>query len=185
MTIICDKYIPSVKNKLTSCKFSPIFHEKTTALMPLFYQINVYSVKKTLLSCLYFPILHEKTSSLILLFCPKNVHSVKRKLVLFPFCPIFTEKSLLSWSYFVRNGHSLKTQGHTWSKKVHSLKKQGAIRSFFRIFHENPPSVMPIFCQKNVNSIETIIYNWPKMSLGCDFFQLFTKYSMLSCQYFV
>ena len=108
--------------------------------------------------------------------------------------------SKANWSYahfvrfsrknhdFVRNGPFSKkhcSQGHTWSKKFHSLKKQGAVRSLFRIFHENPPSVMPIFCQKNVNSIETIIYNGPKMSLGCHFFQLFTKYSLLSCQYFV
>ena len=58
-------------------------------------------------------------------------------------------------------------------QKIHSLKNTALSCHFFQIFHEKPPAVMPIFGQKNVNSVKTTLYYGPKKSIGCPFFSIF------------
>ena len=70
-------------------------------------------------------------------------------------------------------------------KNLHSLKNTMLSCNFFQIFHEKPPSVMPIFGKKNVNSVITTLQYGTKKSIGCPFFRYFTKKSLLSCPYFV
>ena len=69
----------------------------------------------------------------------KKVHSLKN--------------TLLSWSYFVK-------------KNDYALKNTVLLCHFFQIFHEKPPAVMPIFGQKNVNSVKTTLYYGPKKSMA-------------------
>ena len=45
MSIVCDKNIPCQKQAFLM-SFLPIFHEKTTALMPIFCEINVHFLKR-------------------------------------------------------------------------------------------------------------------------------------------
>ena len=119
--------------------------------MHIFGQNNVNSVKTTLyygpkksIGCPFFFQFFTK-KSLLPYFVKKKVHSLKNTLLL---CP-----------YFV--------------KKLSILSKTMLPCHFFQIFHEKPPAVMPIFGQKNVNSVKITLYYGPKKSIGCPFFPIF------------
>ena len=64
-----------------------------------------------------------------------------------------------------------------WKKKRPFSQKHSAlitlISFFFRIFHEKPPAVIPLFDQKNVNYVKTKFYYCRKSQLDGLFFRFF------------
>ena len=119
---IWSKNVNSVKTTLfyghksqKDALFVPLFHEKITALMLIFYQKYVYSLKT---HCSYTDI------------SQKNVHSLKNTVLS---CVFF-------FKFFIKNSCC---RAHDWSK--------------------------------NVNSVKTTLYSWPKKSIWCPFFLYLTK----------
>ena len=47
-------------------------------------------------------------------------------------------------------------------KKRTLSQKHSALISFFQFFHEKPPTAMPIFDPKKVNSVKKTLYYGPK-----------------------
>ena len=112
----CQNYKILWAKKVNRMPFFPIFHEKMTFLMPIFYQKNVYSLKHTMLSSPHFvkktSILSKTQCSHVIFFkffmknpqfhahiWPNNFNSVKTTLYFGPKkiigCPsflVFTEK---------------------------------------------------------------------------------------------
>ena len=86
------------------------------------------------------------------------------------FFRFFTKKSLLSCPYLFKK-NSLKNTLLSCPYKRPFSQKHGALMSFFQIFHEKAPVVMPILGQKNVISVKTTLYYGKKKSVGCSFFQ--------------
>ena len=79
-----------------------------------------------------------------------------------------------SWSYIhilSKKRQSLKKttafMARFCQKNLHSLKNTMLSCNFFQIFHEKPPSVMPIFGKKNVNSVKTILYSFKITVFSC------------------
>ena len=123
------------------------------------------------------------------------------------FFRFFTKKLLLSCPYYVNKRPFSKK--HTallaifCQKNFHALTNTVLSCHFFQIFHEEHPTVMPVFGQKNVNSAKTTLYYGPTKSIGCPFFPIFyeklpalmtifcqknvhsLKNKLLSCLYFV
>ena len=99
---------------------------------------------------------NEKITASMPIFCKKNVHSR------------------------INISHD-----HILSKKRRSSQKHGASFHLHQIFHEKTHAVMPILCQKSLNSVKTTLYYKLKKSIGYPFYRFFTKSSMLSCPYFV
>ena len=173
---------PFSKNKLLSCA---CFVMQTSIL------------SKTLCSDVnFFHILNEK----LLLSCPylvqKNVNSAKTRLYFGPkkskgclFFRFFTKNKLFSCPYIAKNNvHSLKTRcfhAHIFQKYVHYLKNTVLSCHFFQFFQENPPSVMPIFVPKNVNSVKITLYYGLKTSIGYSFFPIFQEKITVFIPYFV
>ena len=135
--------------------------------MPIFCQKNVHSHENTLLSYHFFQKCHEKPSIVMPLFGQK-----KRQ-----FCQNYTilwakkVQRMLFSCYFSRknycsNAHVSKRR--PFSKKRISLmlifcrKNAKSLKNlschFLQILHEKFPAVMPIFDQKNVNSVKTTLY---------------------------
>ena len=93
------------------------------------------------------------------------------------------EKSLLLCPYFVKSGPFSKKHSALKAilcQKKYILSKKGSEVIFSNLSWKSP------FCHAYIwsknNSAKTTLYNGPKMSLGCPFFQLLTKKSRLSCQ---
>ena len=142
--------------------FSSIFHEKITALMPIFCHKTFLSPKKLTTVLPYFvkklSIFSKTQCSNVIFFqifmknpllsCPylvqKKVTSVKTTLQYRPKkskgCPFFSPR------FFTKKISALMPI--FCQKNVHSLKNSGALMSFFQIFYQKPPALMPIFGQK-------------------------------------
>ena len=78
----------------------------------------------------------------------------------------FSKKTLLSCSYFVKKTSTL-------SKTLYSHV------IFVQLLHKEPPAVMPIFDQKNVNSVKTTLYYGSKKSIGYPFFRFVKEITSL------
>ena len=154
--------------------FVPLFHEKITALMPIFYQKCVYSLKNTLLSCPY--------------------QSKKR-----PFSQKHGALMCFFFKFFMKNSCC---RAHDWSKNVNFVKtnlyfgpkkSQDALFSYFslknycsyvnilskkRPFSRKKQLSSPRFAKKTSTLLKT------NFSHVC-FFLIFHKLPILSCRYFV
>ena len=126
-----------------------------------------------MLSCHLFQSFLKKALLYYPYLVKKNVNSVKTKLYYAPKksirCPFFqclTKKSLLSCPYLVKKTKNFwKTRcshAHVLSKIRPFSQKYSAPMSFFSNFHGKSLPVMPIFGQKNVNSVKTTLYYRPK-----------------------
>ena len=126
-----------------------------------------------------------------------------------PFIFDFSRKNHCSHALILpKNVHSLKKHNaftHIFFKNryVHYLKNTVLSCHIFQIFYENPPAVIPIFVQKNVNYVKTTLYCGLKKAIGCPFFPIFhekiyalmpifcqqnvhsLKKTLLQCRYFV
>ena len=135
---IWSKKVNSVKTTLfyghksqQDALFVPLFHEKITPLMPIFYQKYVYSLKNTLLPC---PYQSKKTSILSKTRC---------------FHVLFFLK------FFMKNSCC---HAHDWSKNVnfvkttHYLGPKRSLDALFSYLSRKSTALMSIFCQKNVHS---------------------------------
>ena len=103
--------------------------------MHIFGQKLVNSVKTTI----YYGPKSPKNAFFSTIFNEKN-----RFPHLIPICyqkNVYSLKNLISCPYFV--------------KKRPFSQKHSFFISFLKILHEKPPAVMPIFAQKNVNSVKT------------------------------
>ena len=79
--------------------------------------------------------------------------------------------------------HSPKTlysHAHILSQKRLFSHKHWALMSFFHIFHEKPPVIMPIFGQINVSSARLDYIVGQKSHMMPYFFQFYRKKSLLS-----
>ena len=90
------------------------------------------------------------------------------------------------------------SHAHISSKNVNSLKKLCSHIISLQIYDEKPYAVIPIFGQKNVNSVKTAQYYGPKKVNKMPTFSIFHEkipalmpifckkrpFSKLSCQYF-
>ena len=92
----CQNYTIFLAKKVDRMHFFPIFHEKisplmpiffkntyipkTTAFIPIFCQQNVHALKNTLLSCHIFKIFYETPLHVMPIFGQQNVNSVKTTL---------------------------------------------------------------------------------------------------------
>ena len=142
---------------------------------------NVHSLKNVVFSCHFFSNITWKTLASRSYLIKKNLNYVKTKVYYGPknsigslFFKFLTKKSLLSCLYFVKK--------RQFSRKLTALmpifcqkkrpfsQKHSAPMSFFSNFHEKSLPVMPIFGQKNVNSVKTTLYFGPKKSIGYLFF---------------
>ena len=127
---------------------------------------------KHLVSC---PCLVKKTSILSKLHYIMGQKSQQDAL----FFRFFTKKLLLSCPYYVNKRQFSKK--HTallaifCQKNFHALTNTVLSCHFFQIFHEEHPTVMPVFGQKNVNSAKTTLYYGPTKSIGCPFFRFVMK----------
>ena len=102
--------------------FEPIFCKKptfknNTVVMPISCRKKVHPLKNIMLICHFLQICHEKTPAFMPVFGYKKFNSVKTKLyygltksIGFPFFGFFVKILMLSYPYFVKNVHSLKTR---------------------------------------------------------------------------
>ena len=122
-------------------------------------------------------------------FCQNYIRLWSQKVNRMAFLPIFDKKSLLSFPYFVKiNVYSLENKRLSCPylvKKRQFFQKHGALIYFFYNILQKTPAVMPIFGQKT--SILSKLHNimGQKKLIGCTFFPIFTKKSMLPFPYFV
>ena len=153
--------------------------------MPIFIKKRPFS-KNKLLSCAYFVI---QTSILYKILCSDVIffHNFRQKPLVS--CPYLVKKNFNSaptrlyygpksqrdafFFDFSRNIHCSHSLILPKISKIRPLpQKHDALMSFF---HENPHAVMPIFIQKNVNSVKTTIYYELKTSIGYSLFRFFKK----------
>ena len=169
----------------------PIFGQKMSILSKLHYIIGQTCHPS------FFPNFHKKYCSHAQILS-KNVHSLKN--------------TMFSHSYFVKNVHPLKytefsrhffkifmknpcCNAFIWWTNVKFVKITifyGPKKSTFSNYHEEMTALMPIFCQKNINSLKKIAL----MPVFCQKtsilsktrqFQVifFSTKTSISCPYFV
>ena len=125
--------------------------------MPIFCQKTSILTKTLCLHVIIFSIFLWKTPS-------SHAHIWSKK-------PPFCENDTLLWAKKVNSMH----WAHILSKKRPLSQKHNALVTFFSIFHEKPPAVMPIFGQKNVNSVKTTLYYGSKKVNRMPFFSDFSQ----------
>ena len=150
MPIFYKRNVHSQKYRVLFLYF-PIFHEKTTSLMPIFCWKNVHLQKTSCSYALFFPNFTKK----LLLSCP---YSVKKR--------SFSKKHAALMPIFCQ-------------KNVHSLKKRYSHLIFFNFFYEKPLLSCTYLIKIIVNSVNTTLYHGPKKSIRCSFFPIFHKKSLL------
>ena len=159
---ILSKYVQSLKNTALMSFFQN-FHEKLSAVKPIFGQKNVNAVNTTL--C-YGP----------------------NKSIWCPFSWFFTKNN---WSHArILSKKRPFFKNHTaimpifCQKKPKSLKKYVlSFHIFFQILTEKPPVVIPVFGQKT-SILSNYIILWKKKSIRCLFLDFHEKV-LLSCPYLV
>ena len=162
---IWSKNVNSVKTTLfyghksqKDALFVPLFHEKITALMLIFYQKYVYSLKT---HCSYTDI------------SQKNVHSLKNTVLSCVFFfQIFHKKLLLSCTWLVKKCQFCQNYTLFWAKKVNMM-------SFFPISHKKKYCSYVHILSKNVHSLkrnsshlhyQKNVYSLKNTVLSCLFF---------------
>ena len=139
------------------------FHEKPPAVMPILGQKNVnsdkttkcYGPKKSIGCRIFFKnVYFHKNTAFIRVFCQKNVYSLKTQcchVICFYF---FTKNPLLSCPNFVQKTSILSKLHCLWANKFNRMP-------FFSDFLRKNTALMPIFSQKNVNSLKNTLLSCP------------------------
>ena len=158
------------KTRCSHVIFFKFFMEKSLPVMPIFSQKNVNFVKtigqKVNRIPLFFPNFHDK----ILLSWPysikKHPFSNKRTVLTPIFCQKSVHRSKTQCSRVIFSKVSLKTpavmpifdqQTSILSKLAYYIsQKVNGMPLFLSTYHEKMTSLMPLFCQKNVNSLKKL-----------------------------
>ena len=141
----------------------PIYIFKKTSILSRAKWSHVifikFIIKNSLLSC---PYLVRNMSIRLKLYYIMGQKSNQDALSL----RFFTKKLLLSCAFLSKKRtfskeHTLLTTIFC-QKTVHFLKNTMLSCQVFQNFHEKPPAAMPIFGQKNINSVKALLHFWPK-----------------------
>ena len=145
-------------------------------------------MKNSMLSCLYFiqnRLFSKKQTVLTPIFCQKNVHSLKNTV----FSPHFFSK--VSWKTPAVMP-IFDQQTSILSKLAYYMSQKSQWDAPFANYHEKMSALMPVFCQKNVNSLKKhcshahiLSKNILSKTRRSHVFFFFKKSDLLSCPYFV